>query len=329
MGNKMSIRQANRIGLFAASVASAATFFWSSASKARSIHLLSWGTCFGASVWVSFFSGIIAFKTLPRHKFGLLQSKTFPVYHAVQTGTLALTIAASAAENTPASLVDSFTHPNLYLLFPALFACVHNLFLFEPWTTSVMWERHKIERELGTGHEIGQLRPSDPEKANDPRLVAISKKFGMLHSVSVSLNLVALISIGCHAVYYLWSGYEKVLWSDTESNIVVSTSSYTHLLARLLLIMSSLHLQLSLFRSEDSNGGKIQQVMAYYNLRITQQENGWFTIIVTSTRGSTPSDLLFSLVGCPCPSCEQLLPFQTNLNNLSKINALLSCHYVN
>ena len=203
MGNKTSIRQASRIGLFAASVASAATFFWSSASKARSIHLLSWGSCFGTSVWVSLFSGIIAFKTLPRHKFGLLQSKIFPVYHAVQTGTLALTIAASAAQNTPASLADAITHPNLILLYPAFFACLQNLVIFEPWTTSVMWERHKIERELGTGHEIGQLRPSDPEKANDPRLVAISKKFGILHSVSVSLNLGALICMGFHAVHYL------------------------------------------------------------------------------------------------------------------------------
>lgn len=199
----MSIRLASRIGLFAASVASAATFFYSSASTARNIHLLSWASFFGTSVWVSLFSGIIAFKTLPRHKFGLLQSKIFPVYHAVQTGTLALAIAASAVESPPASISVAFNHPNLRLLFLALGGCVLNLLWFEPSTTEVMWKRHIIERELGTGHEIGQLKPSDPEKANDPRLVAISKKFGMLHGVSVSLNLAALIATGFHAVYFL------------------------------------------------------------------------------------------------------------------------------
>jgi len=202
MGNSMSFRLATRIGLVAASVASAATFA-TSAKTAKLIHLLSWASYFGTSVWISFFQGIIAFKTIPRHMFGRLQSKMFPVYFAFQTGTLALSLAAALKENPPDSLSDAFARPDLRLLAGSLAVALANLIWFEPWTTSLMWKRHAIERELGTGHEVGILKPLDPVKANDPRLVAISKKFGMLHGISVSLNLLALCCTGAHAAMHL------------------------------------------------------------------------------------------------------------------------------
>ena len=67
------------------------------------------------------------------------------------------------------------------------------------------WYITLLERskELGTGHEVGQLKPSDPAKANDPRLKAISKRFGMLHGLSVSINLVALCAAAAHGVMYI------------------------------------------------------------------------------------------------------------------------------
>ena len=67
-----------------------------------------------------------------------------------------------------------------------------------------MWKRHQIEKKIGTGHEVGQLRPTDPAiKAKydaDPDLPAINKRFGMLHGVSTSVNMVGL----CFGVAYLW-----------------------------------------------------------------------------------------------------------------------------
>jgi len=76
-----------------------------------------------------------------------------------------------------------------------------NLVYFEPETTKVMFQRHIVERRLGTGHEVGQLKPKDPEKASDPELKALSKKFGMLHGFSASMNLVAL-GVGCYWLNY-------------------------------------------------------------------------------------------------------------------------------
>ena len=60
-----------------------------------------------------------------------------------------------------------------------------------------MYERHVVERKLGTGHEIGILKPKDPKIANDPELRALSKKFGTLHGLSTLFNLAAL-AVGCY-----------------------------------------------------------------------------------------------------------------------------------
>lgn len=76
-----------------------------------------------------------------------------------------------------------------------------NLVYFEPETTQVMFERHKVERRLGTGHEVGILKPQDPEKANDPELKKLSKQFGMLNGFSAFFNLGAL-GVGCYWISF-------------------------------------------------------------------------------------------------------------------------------
>jgi hypothetical protein len=39
------------------------------------LHITSFSVWFGASVWVTFVGGVVMFYTLPRHTFGLVQSK--------------------------------------------------------------------------------------------------------------------------------------------------------------------------------------------------------------------------------------------------------------
>eukprot|EP00531_Pseudo-nitzschia_arenysensis_P011548 CAMPEP_0116117142 /NCGR_PEP_ID=MMETSP0329-20121206/1410_1 /TAXON_ID=697910 /ORGANISM="Pseudo-nitzschia arenysensis, Strain B593" /LENGTH=210 /DNA_ID=CAMNT_0003610677 /DNA_START=8 /DNA_END=640 /DNA_ORIENTATION=- len=151
------------------------------------VHLLAFSSWFGCSIWVTFVSGIVMFKTLPRHVFGRLQSRLFPAYFQFSVVTLVSAIATSSAvegDRTPYSLI-------------AILACaLLNLLYFEPATTKVMYQRHAVEKRLGTGHEIGKLKPDDPKKANDPELKALSKTFGMLHGISSLLNLAAL-GFGC------------------------------------------------------------------------------------------------------------------------------------
>mmetsp|Transcript_26459 Transcript_26459/g.72747 ORF Transcript_26459/g.72747 Transcript_26459/m.72747 type:complete len:215 (+) Transcript_26459:185-829(+) len=153
------------------------------------LHLLAVSSWFGCSVWVSFIAGIIMFQTLPRHTFGRLQSKLFPAYFVFSAGSIALAIATSRAV---VGASGELPHSLIAILATVLL----NLFYFEPATTRVMYQRHAVEKRLGTGHEIGKLRPDDPQKANDPQLKALTKTFGMLHGISTLLNLAAL-GFGC------------------------------------------------------------------------------------------------------------------------------------
>jgi uncharacterized membrane protein len=165
------------------------------------LHLLAFSSWFGCSVWVSFPAGIVMFKTLPRHTFGRLQSKLFPAYFIFSAGAIIIAIGTSggllsSTSTTTTTTASTTTTTIPYSLIVILACTLLNLFYFEPATTRVMYQRHAVEKRLGTGHEIGKIRPDDPKKANDPQLKALSKTFGMLHGVSTLLNLAAL-GFGC------------------------------------------------------------------------------------------------------------------------------------
>lgn len=149
------------------------------------IHMLAFSSWFGCSVWVSFVAGIIMFKNLPRHVFGRLQAKLFPVYFVFAAVTIAVAMVTASALRW-----------SIQPLGIILGTILLNLVYFEPETTRIMFERHRVERRLGTGHEVGILKPKDPEKANDPELKKLSKHFGMLHGFSTLFNLGAL-GVGC------------------------------------------------------------------------------------------------------------------------------------
>lgn len=203
------------------------------------IHLSFFGSWFGCSMWVSFVSGLVLFKNLPRHVFGRVQAKLFPRYFQWAFFFLSIPILVdlvlkgdgliaksssgwgSSKPNAVKILTDVFTTSpataagglsacQLQSLLAIFGVVVLNLFYFEPKTTEVMFKRHKVEARLGTGHEIGQLKPSDPEKAKDPELVALTKTFGKLHGCSTSLNLIGLC-LGIWHWCWLGSEFSKAL----------------------------------------------------------------------------------------------------------------------
>mmetsp|Transcript_9294 Transcript_9294/g.16821 ORF Transcript_9294/g.16821 Transcript_9294/m.16821 type:complete len:220 (-) Transcript_9294:237-896(-) len=157
------------------------------------VHLLTFTSWFGCSIWVTFIAGIVMFNNLPRHVFGRLQAKLFPAYFIFSALVVALSIMSAAALGWEVKSLGII-----------LVTILMNVSYFEPETTRIMILRHAVERRLKTGHEIGQLRPSDPTKANDPELKALSKKFGMLHGVSTTLNMVAL-GFGCYWLNFIAS----------------------------------------------------------------------------------------------------------------------------
>ncbi|CAM6088933.1 unnamed protein product [Calypogeia fissa] len=173
--------------------------FWTLATVLRILHVTAFATIFGMQLWVSFIGGVIMFKHLPRHQFGNLQSRMFPVYFQLAAVALALNISVLAILN-PLAAATLWETLQFVALGLALVFTLTNLLVMEPVTTKLMRERHKAEKEDGISTEPGVNRKKEIEKAG-PKLRAINKKFGALHGISSLLNLFAFWGLLVHVAY--------------------------------------------------------------------------------------------------------------------------------
>lgn len=150
------------------------------------------------SVWISFFGGFIAYKTLPRQQFGNLQHKTFPVYFFI-----------SIVLSSGLFVYWTFSHPNViahignpgvadvtqaYALAFVFVSQGLNYWVIGPLTSKVMFQRHKLEKDEGKTY-------SDPGVSK--KMKSLNRRFGMLHGISSLGNLGAVIALIFHG---LWIG---------------------------------------------------------------------------------------------------------------------------
>jgi len=170
------------------------------------IHFFAFSSFYGCSMWVSFVGGIVMFNNLPRHTFGKLQSKLFPKYFQYSTFFVGLCLFMEAlilldsryskdTESYPLHLLLPSTQ--LYNILAIIGTLLWNLKL-EPATTKVMYKRHVVERKIGTGQEVGVIKPAKSildaaDEKDVEELKSLTKEFGKLHGISASLNLVAVI----------------------------------------------------------------------------------------------------------------------------------------
>jgi len=163
-----------------------------------SLYLIGYAWLFGMSIWISFFGGVIAYKTLPRQHFSQLQHKTFPIYFVLSillsSGLLSIWVF-----NHP-DVLNHITQPNVadvaqaYMLSVVLLSQGLNYFVVGPLTSKTMFQRQKLEKKEGKIH-------SDPGVSAD--IQALSRRFGLLHGISSLANLGAVIALGFHG---LWIG---------------------------------------------------------------------------------------------------------------------------
>jgi hypothetical protein len=163
-----------------------------------SLYLIGYSWLFGMSIWISFFGGVIAYKTLPRQHFSQLQHKTFPIYFVLSillsSGLLSIWIL-----NHP-DVLSYITQPNVadvaqaYTLSVVLVSQALNYFVVGPLTSKTMFQRQKLEKKEGKVY-------SDPGVSADIR--ALNRRFGLLHGISSLANLGAVIALGFHG---LWIG---------------------------------------------------------------------------------------------------------------------------
>ncbi|KAJ3681349.1 hypothetical protein LUZ60_015838 [Juncus effusus] len=165
-------------------------------TAAKMAHLLCFATSWGAALWVTFVGGIIMFKHLPRHQFGNLQGKMFPAYFSMISVCAAVCV-ASFAYLHPWKSASQLERYQLGFLLSSLSFNLSNLLVFTPMTVEMMKKRHKIERELKIGEEVGWSKNVETAKTN-PKLAAMNKKFGMIHGLS---SLANIMSFGCLAIH--------------------------------------------------------------------------------------------------------------------------------
>ena len=112
--------------------------------------------------------------------FGQLQAAHFRAYFRFLFWLLGLALFTARGLGTEVVPFE----PLVYCLPPVLL----NLFVLGPRTETVMHQRHKLMKELGT----------TDTKNPDPAVRKLSKQFGMFHGLSNLSNLVAMIVIVRH-----------------------------------------------------------------------------------------------------------------------------------
>ncbi|KAG1755055.1 uncharacterized protein EDB91DRAFT_1097048 [Suillus paluster] len=161
----------------------------------ESVCLLAYVWFYALSVWVSFYGGFIALRTLPRQQFGALQHKYFTFSTIFASALLGVWTWAHPA--LLSHLASPFKRPDVaqaYVLASVVALQVCNQFVVGPMTSRTMSQQHKLEKE--EGENCNDTEVSD-------RMKALHAKFRMLRRISSLANVGAFIALTFHG---LWIG---------------------------------------------------------------------------------------------------------------------------
>ncbi|XP_053439301.1 transmembrane protein 205 isoform X2 [Nycticebus coucang] len=144
-------------------------------------------------------SGFLLFRGLPRHTFGLVQSKLFPFYFHTSMGCAFINLCILVSQHAWAQLTF-LEASQLCLLFLSLTLAAINARWLEPRTTAAMWALQTVEKERGLGREVaGGHQGPDPYRQlqeKDPKYNALRQNFFRYHGISSLCNLGCLLSNG-------------------------------------------------------------------------------------------------------------------------------------
>ncbi|XP_027706892.1 transmembrane protein 205 [Vombatus ursinus] len=170
---------------------------------AKVVQVLILSSAWGMQVWVTFISGFVLFRGLPRHTFGLVQSKLFPFYFHISLACAAISLGIFLLHHPLVKL--SFTMAEvgqLGLLALSLVLSALNARWLEPRTTAAMWALQAMEKDRGLGGEPpgppqGQVQdPYRRLREQDPKYRALRQTFFHYHGLSSLCNLGNLLSNG-------------------------------------------------------------------------------------------------------------------------------------
>lgn len=156
-------------------------------------HILSYGTLLGTTFFHTFINGIVAFQTLPRPQFSVLQAKLSPIYFSMQTVipvVIALTYPGDRTAGILPGIAGVLGSTNRWSVLAPMatmfLSALANLVVVGPATTKCIRDRKSQERKDG--------KTSYDPPPHSQEMLALNKKFGMLHGISSLLNLATFIA---------------------------------------------------------------------------------------------------------------------------------------
>lgn len=167
----------------------------------RALHLFTFSAVYGSAFWVTFVSGMILAKHIPRQQFGYVQSRIFPVYlRILAVGQVVLLLLHSLLH--PWFSTESAERMQLLNFAVMIASTFINAFVLEPRATKVMFERLKVEKEEGRGLEnaVNELDAKQLKLDQQEKVKSINQQFKTLHGYSSALNLISLGGL----TFHLW-----------------------------------------------------------------------------------------------------------------------------
>ncbi|CAD6442857.1 209ed46b-7599-4741-b4be-838acc39bfe4 [Sclerotinia trifoliorum] len=157
-------------------------------------HIITYGTLFGTQFFQSFINGIVAFRSLPRAQFSVLQQNLFPIYFGIQTAlpaVLAITYPGSHTHlGTVSGISGTLAEVNRWSVLVPLATMfvtgLANMVVIGPATTRLMKERK--HQETKDGKKSYDAAPHSKE------MQRLNKAFGKMHGVSSLVNLVSFLA---------------------------------------------------------------------------------------------------------------------------------------
>ncbi|XP_055390249.1 transmembrane protein 205 [Condylostylus longicornis] len=161
------------------------------------IYILSVATHFGALIWMTFFSGLALYFSLPRHTFGQCQHVLFPMYFALNA-ILSIIIFISFIK-IKSGTWNKMDLTQIFILgFRATTEIIVRLY-FAPMIKTLMKIKYSLEKVQGSGKEVGYLDQKDLSKC--PQYQNVNKRFRKIHAGAAIGNLTALACSVLHLLY--------------------------------------------------------------------------------------------------------------------------------
>ncbi|KAK4224153.1 hypothetical protein QBC38DRAFT_511953 [Podospora fimiseda] len=163
------------------------------------IHILSYATLLGTTIFHTFIGGILSYKVLPRTYFANLMAKIFPVYFTLQSVVPVILTLTYPGSRNPFGFASGISGLRAQgkgvgiALGVAMVCGLVNLGVVGPETTRCMDERRGQEKRDG--------KKAYDEGPHSEEMQRLNKRFSVLHGVSSALNLgemVAMVGYGVH-----------------------------------------------------------------------------------------------------------------------------------